>query len=113
MTFTYGGKGVQKLTKAKTDESPNEEGIFAIDMSARYPGWSSAIGKLTTKDITVLSGRDTGDPRTDIYEYWIFRMTDDEMILGVVDSEWGAMYEGYEPDKEGWGQACRWVFKAK
>jgi len=106
MVFSYQGKGSETLTKIKTDGS-TEEGSFAIDMDARRPGWSRAIGKLTTNGVTVLSGRNTKDPREDVYEYWILNMSDTELLLGS-DLDSG---EDWDYDKEGWGQATFWLFK--
>jgi len=111
MTFTYVGKGMQKLSKVKTNGDV-AEGDFTVDMSAKRPGWSAAIGKLTTKKVTVLSGRDTGDPRKDISDFWILKMTGDELILGVIEYS-GGKNDDFMPDEEKWGPATRWCFRAK
>lgn len=105
MTLALSAKGDPKLIKERTDGTV-AEGLFKVDMTARYPGWSRVIGKLTTKNVTVLTGRDTKD-RPDIYEYWILNLTNTEMTLATQD-----MGDGYQPDVEGWGQATLWLFKA-
>ena len=106
MVFSYGGKNILKLKKVKTDGG-TAEGDFEADMSAKYPGWSRTIGKLTTKNVTVLTGKNTlGDA---IFEYWILSLTDTKMVLGVIED----MGDDYKPDVEGWGQSCQWFFKAK
>ena len=105
MTLSYKGKANINLTKNKTNEE-TETGSWSLDMSARFPGWSRAIGKLTTDKITILSGRGQ-DGGKDLFEFWVLKMTGDEMTLGVSEQA-----DGWDFDKEGWGQANLWLFKA-
>lgn len=105
MTLTYAGKGNLKLTKNKEDGS-SESGSWDMDMSARKDGWKRAIGKFTTDKITVLSGKDDGGK--DVFEYWILKMSDTEMMLGK--SEEG---DDWDFEKEGWGTASLWLFRAQ
>ena len=104
MTLSYGGKGNIKLTKNKTN-GDTETGSWILDMSARYSaGWSRAIGKFTTDKITVLSGR--GGANTDVFEYWVLKITDDQITLGICEEA-----DGWSFDQEGWGTANLWLFK--
>lgn len=106
MTLTYGGKGNLKLTKNKYQSDDTETGSWDIDMTARKAGWNRAIGKFTTDKITVLSGIDDGG--NDVFEYWILKMTDTEMMLGK--SEEG---DDWDFGKEGWGTATMWLFRVQ
>lgn len=101
MTLSISPKGRNpRLKKERTDGSV-AEGAFTVDMTARHPEWSRPIGKISTNKVTVLCGRDTKD-RPDIFDYWILKLTDTEMMLGTAD----------EPHfDEGWGQATLWLFK--
>ena len=76
MTFSRDGS----LVKTKTDDS-EEEGAFTLDMSFKFEDWDlSIIGRLTTDDVTVLSGKctESDDP---VYEYNIIKLTETELVL--------------------------------
>ena len=103
MTFSYFGKGKQILTKELTDGT-KVEGTFDITMQ-KNSKWETSIGKLTTDKVTVLEGRNTNDSRPLQYEYNIFKLTDQELILGVLAPD-------MNPTTEGWGEATFWRFKS-
>ena len=105
MILSYQGKGTETLTKMKTDGS-KVSGSFAVDMEARYPGWSRAIGKFSTDGVTILSGQGI-DGRKDCFEYWILDITETEMLLGNPE-----VAEDWSYDEKTWGQATMWLFKA-
>ena len=102
MTLAISPKGKNpKLIKRRTDGIV-EEGTFTVDMNEKHPDWKRAIGLFSTKKVTVLCGRDTKN-RPNIYQYWILKLTDTELVLGTADDpHWD----------EGWGQATLWLFKA-
>ena len=104
-TMTFSAKGAT-LTKTKTDGSA-ERGTFSFDMSKSHPNYSRSIGQLTTKGITVLNGISYRDA-SPVYLYEILTLTEDELVLGIVDVE----DENWDCDSEGWGQATLWLFKA-
>jgi len=100
LSITPKGKN-PKLRKVRTDGSVSE-GSFTVDMEARHPDWRRPIGLLTTSKVTVLCGRDTKN-RPDIFEYWILKLTDTELMLGTAD----------DPHfEDNWGQATLWLFKS-
>ena len=73
------------------------------------------FGRFYTRGITVLNGNSFADDDSEspwkswaeVYQYEIARLTDDELVLLIVD-----MKPGFVPDDEGWGQATWWLFKA-
>jgi len=109
-TMTFSAKGAT-LTKNKTDGN-TERGTFSFDMTKSWPGYSRSLGQLYTKGITVLNGNAYGDDDAywkggpvDTYE--IIKLTENELVLIIVDMEDGS----FEPDSEGWGQSTQWLFK--
>ncbi|MDR0536904.1 MAG: hypothetical protein LBH04_02475 [Tannerellaceae bacterium] len=103
MTFSI-KKGSGALTKTKANGA-TEQGTFSFDMSKTTTGddgsiW--AIGKLSTKGVTVLSGKQPNNAGAPIYQYDILKLTADELVLAFP-----------EPGAAAWGTAWYWMFRAK
>jgi hypothetical protein len=102
-TMTFSVKG-SMLTKSKSNGA-TEQGSFAFDMSKTTPGDGGAawgIGKLTTKGVTVLSGKQPNNGNAPVYSYDILKLTADEMALAFP-----------EPGAGAWGTAWYWMFRSK
>ncbi|MDR2497527.1 MAG: hypothetical protein LBD21_10420 [Tannerellaceae bacterium] len=101
-TMTFSVKG-SALVKNKTNGSA-EEGSFAFDMSKQTlaDGNIWAIGKLSTKGVSVLSGKQPNHGGGPVNEYDILKLTNTEMVLA-----WP------EPGAGAWGTAWFWLFRAK
>jgi hypothetical protein len=92
------------LTKKKTDGT-SLVGSFSFDMSAITKDDGGAVwakGKLTTKNVTVLSGKQPNGGNAPVYEYDILKLDNEKMALS-----WP------EPGAGSWGTAWFWMFKAK
>ncbi len=101
MVFAVKGSA---LTKKKTDGS-SVKGAFSFDMTAKMLDDAGAVwakGKLTTKNVTVLSGKQPNGGNAPVYEYDILNLDNDKMALS-----WP------EPGAGSWGNAWFWMFKAK
>ena len=104
-TMTFSASGAT-LTKLKTD-GVTEKGTFSFDMSKKIEdveGNNWSIGHLSTKEITVLNGKQQNvGENPPLYEYEILKLTEDEMVLG-----WPT---GSDPDVGPWSEAWYWFFK--
>jgi hypothetical protein len=100
MTFTVKGS---TLTKDKTNGS-KEEGTFSFDMGKTTSGDNGiwGIGKLSTKGVTVLSGKQPNNDGLPVNEYDILKLNASEMVLAFP-----------EPGAGAWGTAWFWLFRAK
>jgi hypothetical protein len=104
-TMTLSPKGMT-LVKEKTD-GRKETGTFTFDPAGKHPNWSKSTGKFTTDGVTILGeGKDFDGVVT--YEFQVTKLTPDELILAKLKED-----ATFNPDEEGWGTACLWVFKAK
>ncbi|GHV48166.1 hypothetical protein FACS1894181_03230 [Bacteroidia bacterium] len=101
-TMTFAVKG-SALTKNKTGGS-KEEGTFSFDMSKTTAGddglW--AIGKLNTRGVSVLSGKQPNGENAPVNQYDILKLNASEMVLAFP-----------EPGAGAWGTAWYWLFRAK
>ena len=100
MTFSVVGSS---LVKAKT-AGGKEQGAFSFDMSKKTmaDGNVWAIGKLSTKGVSVLSGKQPNHGNAPVTEYDILKLTATEMVLA-----WP------EPGEGAWGTAWFWLFRAQ
>jgi hypothetical protein len=103
MVFSVHGSS---LTKKKADGT-SVVGSFTFDMSAITKDDGGAVwakGKLVTKNVTVLSGKqpNSASKNDPIYEYDILKLDKEKMVLA-----WP------EPGAGSWGTAWFWMFKAK
>jgi len=101
MVFSVKGSS---LTKKKTDGT-SMVGSFSFDMTAITKDDGGAVwakGKLKTKNVTVLSGKQPNGGNAPIYDYDILKLDNAKMALA-----WP------EPGAGSWGTAWFWMFKAK
>ena len=101
MVFSVSGSS---LTKKKSDGT-SVKGTFTFDLTAKTlddNGVVWARGKLTTKGVTVLSGKAPNGGNAPVYAYDILKLDDAKMALA-----WP------EPGQGSWGTAWFWMFKAK
>lgn len=92
-----------KLTKVKADGT-EQAGTFSFDMTKKTPmenGDAWAVGKLTTRGVTVLCGKSPDEGSIPVYEYDILLLDDDRMVLSYAP-----------PGTAAWGAAYFWVFRA-
>jgi len=92
-----------KLSKVKAG-GETTTGSFSFDMSKKTPlenGDTWAVGKLTTKGVTVLCGKSPDEGSIPVYEYDILVLDDNRMVLSYAPPGTGA-----------WGAAYFWVFRA-
>ena len=107
MTFSYKGKKAKDLTLTKNRTNSTEAtGFWSIDMDERFDKCTRPKGKIRTSGITLLCGR--GEANVDVFEYWVLKLTDDEMLLGIPQE-----VPTWDYNKEGYGNGCLWVFKVK
>ncbi len=102
MTFTKTGL---TLVKDRTDGS-KVSGTFVFDPAGKNPNWRISVGKLTTAGVTILGGSDYNNVAT--YEFQVTKLTATDMVLAKLMEA-----EGFNPNVEGWGTTCLWVFKVK
>ena len=106
------GAGAEMVFKLKgaalvknRNNSTSEQGTFTFDMSKTTlddGGNVWAIGKLNTRNVTVLAGKQPNNGDAPVYEYDILKLTDEEMALSFP-----------EPGAGAWGTAWFWMFRAK
>jgi len=89
MTFSMTGA----MTKNRTDGT-TQSGTFSIDMTK--PTYTDeektnmwAMGKLKTKDITILIGVNVNDGKKPVYSYDILSLNDEEMVLAFPEDASG------------------------
>lgn len=102
MVFSLSGSS---LTKSNQSGSNQEAGTFSFDMSKQTiddGGNVWAKGKLNTKNVTVLAGRQPNHGNAPVYEYDILQLDDDKLYLS-----WP------EPGAGSWGTAWFWMFRKK
>ena len=104
MTLTASGA---ELLKNRTNGT-KEVGSFGFDIK-KTDGFNKSMGIFTTANATVLAAKNTkgGEVET---KFHIIRLNDKEIHLLVIDMD---KRDEYKPDKEGWGQATHWLFRAK
>jgi len=101
MIFSTSGS---TLTKNRSNGT-TEAGTFSFDMSKQTMdegGKVWGIGKLYTKNVTILVGKSPDEEGAPAYEFDILNLTDDQMALAYAVPGTGA-----------WGTAYFWMFKAK
>lgn len=101
MIFSVQGSS---LTKKKADGT-SVKGAFSFDMTAITKDDGGAVwgkGKLKTKNITVLCGKQPNAANAPVYEYDILTLNNSKMALCFP-----------EPGAGSWGTAWFWMFKAK
>lgn len=91
------------LVKHKTDGT-TIEGTFKLDMTnpIAFNGEKWSIGKLITKNVSVLCGKVLNTDITECLEYEILKLTEDELVLSAS-----------KPGTAQWGDSTFWVFRAK
>jgi len=101
MIFSVQGSS---LTKLKADGT-SVKGAFSFDMTAKTLDDAGAVwakGKLKTKNVTVLCGKQPNAANAPVYEYDILTLSNSKMALCFP-----------EPGAGSWGTAWFWMFKAK
>ncbi|MCW0483949.1 hypothetical protein [Gaoshiqia sediminis] len=92
-----------KLTKSNETGSNTMSGSFTFDMTQKTMAGDAvwAKGKLFTKNVTVLAGKQPNHGNAPVYEYDILKLTEDKMSLA-----WP------EPGSGSWGTAWFWMFRS-
>ncbi|WP_346859394.1 hypothetical protein [uncultured Draconibacterium sp.] len=102
LTFSISGAS---LVKSNESGSNQVSGSFSFDMSKTTDdgnGGLWAVGKLNTKNVTVLAGKAPNNGDAPIYEYDILQLDEDKLYLG-----WP------EPGQGAWGTAWFWMYRAQ
>ena len=102
MTFSPTG---MTLVKNRIDGS-EVSGTFKFDPAGKNPNWRVSVARLTTAGVTILGGSDYNNVAT--YQSEVTRLTATDLVHSKLMEA-----DGFNPNAEGWGTACLWVFKAK
>lgn len=100
MTFDLNGGRHLTLVAAKTPEPGTIQGVFDLDLTSTIDDWS--IGKLTTQNVTIIYGIDVNQGNTKYYDYYILKLTEDELQLAAT-----------QPGSGAGSEAWFWMFKSK
>jgi len=100
MTFDLNGGRHLTLVAETTPEAGTTEGTFNLDMTSTLEGWS--VGLLTTQNVTIINGIDVNNGNVKFYDYYILKLTEDELHLSAA-----------QPGTGSWGEAWFWQFKPK